>query len=215
RDLLSRIIYGARVTLMVGAIALVTGTVVGTGLGFLAGYYGGIVDEIITRIVDAWMGLPFILVALVISVAMGAGLVTIVVLLGLMSWSPFVRQVRGLVLSLRTRDYVLLAKVAGASTPRIFLIHLLPGVSNVVIVIASLRVSSLILAEALLSFLGAGIPPPTPSWGNMIAEGRDYLRLAWWIAVFPGVFILLASAATAFFGDWIRDFTDPRLRQLN
>ncbi|MFH1140700.1 MAG: ABC transporter permease [Chloroflexota bacterium] len=213
RDLLSRLIHGARVSMTVAVIALSSGIVIGTTLGMLAGYYGRFVDELVTRTVDVWMGIPFILVALVISLAMGASLLTIAILLAMMSWSPFVRQVRGLVLSLRTREYVLSAKVSGGSTAHIFLVHLLPGVSNIVIVIASFRVASLILAEALLSFLGAGIPPPTPSWGNMIADGREYLRDAWWIAVFPGVCIVLTTSAFAFLGDWIRDFTDPRLRQ--
>ncbi len=213
RDMVSRLIYGARVSMMVAGIALGAGLVIGTTLGLMAGWYGGVVDELVTRSVDIWMGLPFILVALVLSMALGPGLATIALLLAMMSWSPFVRQVRGLVLSLRSRDYVLVSKVAGASTFHIFKTHLLPGVSNIVIVVATMRVSNLILSEALLSFLGAGIPSPTPSWGNMIADGRDFLRDAWWIAVFPGVCIALTSCAFAFFGDWLRDFTDPRLRQ--
>jgi peptide/nickel transport system permease protein len=214
RDVLSRVIYGARVSLIVAAIALATGITIGTGLGFMAGYYGGIVDEIITRTVDVWMGVPFILVALVLSMALGPSLQTMIILLAILAWTPFVRQVRGEVLSLRERDYVALARIAGASTWRLFLKHILPGVTNTILVLATFRVANLILTEAFLSFLGAGIPPPTPTWGNMISEGRDYLQDAWWISVFPGIAILLTASSLSFLGDWIRDFTDPMLRQL-
>ncbi len=214
RDLLSRIIYGARVSLTVAAVSLLSGTVIATFLAITAGYFGGVVDEIISRIVDIWLGLPFIMVALILYLALGGSLATIAILLVLLAWTGGYRNVRAEVLSLKTRDYVLMAKVVGASTRWIFLKHLLPGVLNTVIVLATLRVSSLILAEAFLSFLGAGIPPPTPSWGNMIAEGRSYLRDAWWISVFPGIALILTSAALSFLGDWIRDFTDPRLRHI-
>lgn len=214
RDLLSRMIYGARVSLMVAGISLGSGLVIGTGLGLVAGYYGGLTDELVTRIVDVWTGMPFILVALVIVVVLGSSVSTIAVVLVLIGWSPFVRQIRAEILTLRTRDYVLAARVSGASPWRILFRHLLPGVLGLVLVIASFRVSSLILAEAFLSFLGAGIPPPTPSWGSMIAEGRKFLRDAWWIAVFPGIAILLTTMSMSFIGDWVRDFVDPRLRQL-
>jgi peptide/nickel transport system permease protein len=214
RDLLTRLMYGARVSLLVASVALVSGTIIGTGLGLIAGYAGGLVDEIITRIVDIWLGLPFILVALAVSVVIGASLGTMVGLLALLAWSPFVRNVRGEVLSLRERDYVQLARVAGASTLRILIRHILPGVINTVLVLASLRAGQLVLTEAFLSFLGAGIPPPTPTWGGMIADGRDYLRNAWWVAFLPGVAIFLIVMSLNFLGDWIRDWLDPRLRQL-
>ncbi len=213
RDVLSRLIFGARVSMMVAAVSLVSGVLIGTALGLLAGWFGGIVDEMITRLVDVWMGMPFILVALVISLALGSGLRTIILLLALLAWTPFVRQVRAEVLTLKSREYVLAAQVSGASTLRIMVVHLLPGVMNTIIVIATFRIASLILVEAFLSFLGAGIPPPTPAWGNMIAEGRNFLQDAWWLSFFPGVAILLTAASLSFLGDWIRDFTDPRLRQ--
>lgn len=213
RDVLSRLIFGARVSMMVAAVSLVSGVLIGTALGLLAGWFGGIIDEMITRLVDVWMGMPFILVALVISLALGSGLKTIILLLALLAWTPFVRQVRAEVLTLKSREYVLAAQVSGASTLRIMVVHLLPGVMNTIIVIATFRIASLILVEAFLSFLGAGIPPPTPAWGNMIAEGRNFLQDAWWLSFFPGVAILLTAASLSFLGDWIRDFTDPRLRQ--
>ena len=214
RDLLSRLIYGARISLMVMAIALVTGTIIGTALGLIAGYFGGLVDEVIMRLVDVFLGLPFVLVAMAVAVVMGASITTMIVMLVLLTWSGFVRNVRGEVLTLRERDYVALARVAGASLPRILVMHILPGVINTVLVIATLRSGQLILAEAFLSFVGAGIPPPTPTWGAMIADGRNYLRDAWWISFFPGLAIFFTVMALNFMGDWLRDKLDPRLRQL-
>ena len=214
RDLLSRLIYGARISLMVMAVALITGTIVGTALGLIAGYFGGLIDEVIMRLVDIFLGIPFVLMAMAVAVVMGASLTTMMVMLALLTWSGFVRNVRGEVLSLRERDYVALAKIADASLPRILVIHILPGVVNTVVVIATLRSGQLILAEAFLSFIGAGIPPPTPTWGAMIADGRNYLRDAWWISFFPGLAIFLTVMALNFLGDWLRDKLDPRLRQL-
>ena len=214
RDIFSRVAHGSRVSLMVAAIALVTGTVVGTLLGLLAGYFGGILDEIIMRIVDIWFAFPFLMIALLIAAVVGQGISTIMGLLALLVWSSYVRYVRAEVLTLRERDYVSLARVAGASTTRILLKHLLPGVTNTVVVVATLRAGQLVLAEASLSFLGAGIPPPTPTLGSMIADGRDYLRDAWWISVYPGITIFLMVMSLNFLGDWLRDRIDPRLRQL-
>ncbi len=214
RDLLSRVIYGARISLQVTAISLGSGLLVGVTMGLIAGYFGGFIDEVLMRITDLWLGLPFILVAIVVVITLGQTLIILYALLALLSWTPFVRNVRGEVLSLKTRDYVALAKVAGASTFRILLWHLLPGVINTVIVIATLRVGQLILTEATLSFLGAGIPPPTPAWGAMVADGRGYLNDAWWVAFFPGACIFLVVMSLNFLGDWLRDRFDPRLRQL-
>ncbi len=214
RDLLSRLIHGARVSLIVVAIALSSGLLVGVSMGLVAGWFGGIIDELIMRITDIWLGLPFILVAIVIVIAIGQTFLILIGLLALLSWTPFVRNVRGEVLSLKTRDYVSLARVAGASTFRIMIWHLLPGVINTVIVIATLRVGQLILTEAILSFLGAGIPPPTPAWGAMVNDGRAYVQDAWWISFFSGVCIFLVVMSLNFLGDWMRDRFDPRLRQL-
>ena len=214
RDMASRLVHGARVSVMVMTVALVSGTLVGTSLGLVSGYFGGLTDEVILRIVDMWLGLPFVLVALTLAVVLGPSMTTMMTLLALMTWAGFVRNVRAEVLSLKSRDYVSLASVAGASTVRILVWHLLPGVINTVLVLASLRCGQLILTEAFLSYIGAGIPPPTPTWGSMIADGREYLRQAWWVAIFPGIAIFLAVMSLNFLGDWLRDRLDPRLRQV-
>ena len=215
RGLLSRIIFGARVSLTLAAVAIVIGTVVGTALGLTAGYFGGIVDELIMRITDIATAIPYLLLALIIVVVFGQKFYVIVGVLALASWPGIVRLVRGQALQLKTLDYVAPAKVAGAATPRILIKHILPGVTNTLVVATTLHVGSIILAEAILSFLGAGVPPPTPSWGSMISDGRDYLGSAWWVAFFPGIAIALTVLAFNFIGDWLRDRWDPKLRQIS
>ena len=214
RDVLSRVIHGARVSLSVMAVALSAGMLIGCGLGLLAGYAGGIVDEIIMRILDIWMGFPFLLLALVAAIIFGASYSTIMVLMILVAWVSFPRNVRADVLVLKESGYVALARISGASTARILARHIMPGTIGTITVISSLSVGNLILYEATLSFLGAGIPAPTPSWGNMVAEGRDYLQTAWWTSVIPGTALFLTVTSLNFFGDWLRDRLDPRLRQL-
>ena len=214
RDVLSRVIHGARISLIVVSVSLSTGLFIGTTLGLIAGYAGGMVDEIIMRLVDVWLALPFILIALVAVVVFGASLGLVIVLLALFTWASFVRYVRAEVLSLKERDYVALAKVSGASTTRIILRHILPGVMNTIIVITTLRVGQLILTEATLSFIGAGIPSPTPAWGVIVAEGRSYVTIAWWISLLPGLAIFMVVMSLNFLGDWMRDRLDPRLRQI-
>lgn len=213
RDLLSRIIYGSRISLMVAAIVLTFGAIGGTLLGLISGWFGGQVDEIAMRFVDFTYATPFILVALVVVIVLGQSLAVIIALLVIFSWNSFARQVRGETLKLKTEAYVDMARIAGASTPHILWRHLLPGVVNTVLVLVSLRVGSLILTEATLSFLGVGVPPPTPAWGLMVSDGRDYIDTAWWVTVFPGAAILLTVLAFNFLGDWLRDHFDPRLRQ--
>lgn len=215
RGLLSRIIFGARVSLTLAAVAIVIGTVVGTALGLTAGYFGGIVDELIMRLTDIATAIPYLLLALIIVVVFGQKFYVIVGVLALASWPGIVRLVRGQTLQIKTLDYVALAKVAGASTPRIMIKHILPGVTNTLVVATTLQVGSIILAEAILSFLGAGVPPPTPSWGSMISDGRNYLGSAWWVAFFPGIAIVLTVLAFNFIGDWLRDRWDPKLRQIS
>jgi peptide/nickel transport system permease protein len=214
RDVLSRIIFGARISMIVVGISLASGMLVGISLGLISGWFGGILDEIIARTVDIWLALPFLLVALVVVVVLGQSLIVMIGVLAMVAWVPFVRNVRAEVLSLKERDYVALAKVSGASVPRILKTHIMPNVLNTIVVIATLNVGSLILTEATLSFLGAGIPSPTPAWGLMVAEGRDYLTTAWWVSVFPGIAIFLTVMSLNFLGDWIRDRLDPRLRQI-
>ena len=215
RDVFSRIVHGARVSLIVTSVALSSGLVIGTALGLISGYFGGNVDEFIMRLVDIWFSLPFLLLAMVAVIIFGASLGLVVILLALMAWSAFVRNIRAEVLTLKEHDYVAIARVAGASNLWIIWRHMMPGVINTVLVIATLRVGQLILAEASLSFLGAGIPGPTPAWGVMIADGREYVQVAWWSTTFPGVAIFLVVLALNFLGDWMRDRFDPNLRQLD
>ena len=213
RDVFSRIVYGTRVSLTVAGIVLVGGAVGGTALGLISGWFGGQTDEILMRVVDFMMATPFILVALVLVIVFGPSVELIIILLIVFSWDSFSRQIRGETLQLKTRDYIAAAQISGASTYRILFKHLLPGVVNTVLVIMSLRVGNLIITESILSYLGVGIPPPTPAWGLMVAEGRDYLNTAWWISLFPGLAILFTVLAFNFLGDWMRDRFDPRLRQ--
>ena len=215
RDVLSRVIFGSRISLMVAAIVLSGGAIGGTLLGLVSGWFGGQVDEVAMRFVDFTYAVPFILVALVVVIVLGQSLEVIIILLVIFSWSGFARQVRGETLRLKAEAYVDLAKIAGASTTRILWRHLLPGVFNTVMVLVSLSVGSLILTESVLSFLGVGIPPPTPAWGIMVADGRSYVDTAWWVSMFPGVAILLTVLAFNFLGDWMRDYFDPRLRQVS
>ena len=222
RDILSRIVHGARISLIVAAVTLGLGGTTGTILGLLAGWYGKWIDEIIMRIVDIALAIPLVLVALVMVVSVGQSFPSelggqtglIILVLASFFWVRFARLIRGEVLQLKTLDYVALAKVAGASTPRILFIHIFPGVINTLIVLATLQVGFVILVESTLSFLGAGVPPPTPAWGSMVAEGRDFLAGAWWISTMPGLAILLTVMSLNLFGDWLRDTLDPRLRQL-
>ena len=220
RDEFSRIVYGARISLTVMGIAVTTGFVVGVTLGLVSGYFGGWTDEVIQRVVDIWNALPFLLIALVVVIVSHkrewqvSQTTLVMALLALLSWSNFVKNIRAEALTLREREYVYYARVAGASHFKIIFKHLLPGVVNTAIVIATLSTGGLMLAEAALSFLGAGIPPPTPAWGVMVAEGREYVATAWWLVVIPGIAIFLVVMSLNFTGDWLRDRLDPRLRQL-
>ena len=214
RDILSRLVHGARVELMVATISLFAGAILGTVIGVVAGYFGGIIDEILMRLVDIWFSIPFLLFALVVSIAFEPTLRVVLILLAILAWSVFVRNIRAEVLVIKTTDYVSAARVAGASTLRLMIHHLFPGIVNTMMVIASLRVGQLILAESSLSFLGAGIPAPTPAWGVMVSDGRNYLDSAWWVSTFPGIAILLTVMSFNFLGDWLRDRLDPRLRQI-
>ena len=215
RDIFSRIIHGARISIFVAGIALLSGGIFGTTIGLISGYLGGWVDEVLMRIVDIKYSLPLILIALALALVLGPSLKLLLGLLAFLVWGGFARQVRGEVLLLKQLDYVSMAKVSGASTFRVLYKHIFPGVLNTVVVVATLQVGSVILAEASLSFLGAGVPPPTPTWGAMIASGRMYIDDAWWDCLVPGLAILLTVLALTLLGDWLRDRIDPRLRQLD
>ncbi len=214
RDILSRIIFGTRISLMVAATVLAAGAFVGTVLGVTAGYFGGIVDEILMRMVDFTYAVPFILVALVAAVIWDPSLQLVIILLAIFTWPPFARQVRVETLQLKAMDYVAMARVSGASGMRIAFKHILPGIVPTVMVMASLQVGALVITESVLSFLGVGIPAPDPSWGSMVSQGRNYVATAWWISFFPGVAIFLIVFSMNFLGDWLRDTLDPKLRQL-
>ncbi len=216
RDVLSRIIHGARVSLKVTGYALLTGIIIGTAMGVLGGYYGGWVDEVLMRTVDVWNALPFLLVAIIVALTLGATETTVIILIAMIAWPPFVRQVRADVLRIRGMDYVNAARIMGASNLRLMLRHIVPGTVSTILVVATLRVGGLILAESTLSFLGVGIPDPIPTWGKMVDEGYDFLiNGVWWSSFFPGLAIFLLVMSLNFFGDWLRDRLDPRLRQLD
>ena len=215
RDMLTRTIHGARISLILALVTLGIGGAVGIAVGLLAGWYGRWVDEVIMRFADVMLALPLILVALVFVVTVGQSFSVIVAVLALWIWPRFARMVRAESLKLRGMEYVSSALVSGASGPRIMAKHLFPGVMNTVIVLATLQVGIVIVLESILSFLGAGVPPPTPAWGSMVADGRDRIATAWWISTIPGLAITLTVLALNLFGDWLRDAFDPTLRQAD
>jgi peptide/nickel transport system permease protein len=215
RDVLSRLIYGARVSLIVGLMGTLVAGSIGTAMGILAGYVGGWVDQIIMRVTDAWLALPAIVFAIFLAAMVGPSMWNIIVILGAVYWTRYARVIRGEVLTLREREFVKLAEIAGASTGRVIKRHILPNVMNTATVLASLTVGVVIIAEASLSFLGVGVPPPQPAWGLMLSEARPTLMAGqWWLTVFPGACILLIVLATQLFGDWLRVRLDPQLRNL-
>jgi len=214
RDILSRLIYGARISLLVALLALTAGGGVGLVVGIVAGYLGGVIESILMRLVDAAFAFPAILFALLLAVTLGQGLGTLVIAISLLLWASFARVIRGEVLALKQRDFVALAKVRGCSEPRIMLTHILPNVLNTFMVLVTLNIGVVVIAEASLSFLGAGIPPPTPTWGLMVSEGRGRIGDAWWVSLIPGLAITALVLSVNVCGDWLRDRLDPRLRQL-
>jgi len=215
RDVLSRLIYGARVSLVVGVTGTIVAGGIGATMGILSGYLGGWVDQAIMRIVDAWLALPGLVFAIFLATMVGPSMWNIVIILGLVYWTRYARVIRGEVLSLREREFVKLAEIAGASRVRVILRHILPNVMNSVMVLASLTIGVVIIAEASLSFLGVGVPAPQPAWGSMLADGRSMLMVGdWWLTVFPGLAILLVVLATQLLGDWLRVRLDPQSRNL-
>ena len=214
KDILSRLIYGARTSAFISMFALGAGVVVGTALGLISGYAGKWVDTIIMRIADATMGFPSILLAMIIVAILGTGLMPIVVAVAVSTWPRIARMIRGEVLSVKDADFVTLSKIAGVSPAVIVWRHVFPNVLNTLMVITSLSVAGVILTEASLSFLGLGLPPGDPAWGIMVSEGRQSLIRMWWISLFPGLVITTVVMAFNFFGDWLRDTLDPKLRRV-
>jgi peptide/nickel transport system permease protein len=214
RDILSRIIHGSRVSLSISLIVIFITAFIGTVLGIIAGYAGGRVDGFIMRVTDIALSFPGLLLALLLSVSIGPGYWTVVFALSILGWSGYARLIRGEAMRIRQSDFVAQARVSGASPARIMIRHLFPNVINSLIVLMTLQVGMIILAEAALSFIGVGVPPPTASWGSMVNDGRTDIDTAWWISAFPGICIGLVVLSGNFLGDWIRDKLDPRLRQL-
>jgi peptide/nickel transport system permease protein len=215
RDVLSRLIFGARVSMVVGITAVFIAGTLGTLLGILSGYLGRWVDQVIMRVTDAWLALPALTFAIFLAAVTGPSEMNIIIILGAVYWTRYARVIRGEVLSLKERDFVRLAIVAGCSKRTIMLRHMLPNVINSAIVIATLMLGVVIISEASLSFLGVGVPPPKPAWGLMLADGKKGLMAGyWWLTVFPCTCIVLMVLSANLLGDWLRVKFDPQLRQL-
>jgi peptide/nickel transport system permease protein len=212
RDVYSRLVYGAQISLTISVLAALLGAAVGVAAGLVAGYIGGRVDAVIMRVVDLNLAFPLILLALSVVALLGASLKNLVIVMAITTWMIYARVVRGLSLTLRERDFVQAARALGAHDARIIARHILPNVFAPIMVIWTLEVARVILMESALSFLGLGVPPPTPTWGRMLAEGRDYLTVAGWISIFPGLAIMATVLGINFLGDGLRDLLDPRLR---
>jgi peptide/nickel transport system permease protein len=215
RDILSRLIYGARVSMVVGFTAVIVAGVIGTGLGIVSGYLGGWVDQVIMRVTDTWLALPALTFAIFLAAIVGPSEMNIVIILGAVYWTRYARVIRGEVLSLKEREFVKLAIVAGCSKRTIMTRHILPNVLNSAIVLGTLMLGVVIVTEAALSFLGVGVPPPKPAWGLMLSDGKRGMMVGyWWLTVLPGTCIMLMVLSANLLGDWLRDKLDPQLRQL-
>ncbi|MGG4480568.1 ABC transporter permease [Paenibacillus illinoisensis] len=210
RDMWSRIVYGARVSLIVGMGAVIVSGVIGAILGLLSGFYGKWLDAVIMRVGDAFMAIPTILFMLVVMAIVGPGITTLIFVIGVTNWVPFTRIVRSEVLSIKERDFVQAARSIGAKNGRLILKHILPNILSSFIVICGMNVGTTIIMEASLSFLGLGIKPPDVSWGGMLSDGRQYVATSWWVATFPGLAITFTVLGVIFLGDWLRDVLDPR-----
>lgn len=209
RDVLARVIVGGEISLKVGVYSALGAVVIGIIMGLVSGYYGGFLDMIVMRFADVQLALPFILLAITFIAVIGGGLTNMIILLIISQWVQYARLVRGSVLSLRDREYILAAKAIGVKDIRILFQHLLPNLIGPVIVLMTLNVANNILLESSLTFLGLGVDPVIPSWGGMLADGRTYLQTAWWVSVFPGLAILLTVLGLNLLGDWLRDALDP------
>jgi peptide/nickel transport system permease protein len=214
RDVFTRLIYGSRISLMVGLTTVAMSSVLGSGLGLLAGYYEGPFGAVLMRIADIQLAVPFLLLAIAVAAVLGVGLLNVILILGIAGWVSFGRLTRGQVLSIKQKDYVEAARAVGAGVPVTIVRHILPNVLTPIIVIATATVANNIVVEASLTFLGLGVQPDLPSWGNMLASSRDYLNVGWWMSVFPGLALTLTVLTVNLLGDWLRDYLDPTLRNL-
>jgi peptide/nickel transport system permease protein len=212
RDVLSRLLWGGRISLLVGAVSTSIAAVIGIGLGTVSGFYRGVLDEVIMRVADIQLSFPFLALAIAVVAVLGPGLGNVLILLSVSGWVLFARLIRGDVLTLREGEFIQAARVLGATDGRILLRHVLPNVLGAGVVVATFAFSQMVIAEASLSFLGLGVQPPTPTWGGMLNDARDYLEVAPWLATVPGVALLALVLAVNLFGDWLRDELDPRLR---
>jgi len=212
RDLFSRVLYGARVALFIGLCTVLLTAVIGGLLGLVAGFFEGWAGAVLMRLADVQLSFPFILLALTINAIVGLGLRNIIISLAAAGWVVYARVVRGEVLSVKQREYVQAAAALGMGRHRVLFRHVLPNVAPSIIIVASLQFSQFIVAEAAISFLGFGVQPPTPAWGSMLSEGRDFLYVAWWLAAFPGAALALTALGINLVGDWLRDILDPKFR---
>ena len=212
RDILSRIIAGTRVSVLVGIVSVLIAGTIGVVYGLLSGFVGGLLDTIFTQIVVAILSIPFIVLVVAISGVVGAGLVTLILILGLTNWVTYAWVIRGEVLKVREMEYVTAAYALGQSRRKVMFLHILPNVFSSAIVLAAMQVGVTILAESSLSFIGLGVKPPTVTWGLMLADGKTYINSAWWMTTFPGIAIAITVLGGVFLGDWLRDFLDPNVR---
>ena len=213
RDVLSRLIAGARISLLVGCLAVFFSGFIGTTVAITAGYLGGTVDAVLMRMTDAMLSMPYLLIGVALAGIMGPGLLNLVLVLAVLGWASYARVIRSEVLRVKTQDFIVLARITGCSTARILWKHILPNIVNTMIVLATLQLGITIILAASLSFLGMGVPAPTPEWGLMVAEGREFLSSSWWLATLPGLCILFTCLAANLMGDWLRLRLDPKYRQ--
>ncbi len=211
RDMLSRLLYGSRIALAVGFAGVLIAAVIGIVLGLVSGYFGGIVDTAIMRLVDTLISIPNVLLYLTVLGVFGPSFGILITVIGLVNWTTFARVVRAEVLSIKRREYVEASHASGQRTHLVLLRHILPNIGGPIIVVATLNLATVVILEASLSFLGLGVQPPTVTWGRMLADGRNYVATAWWLATFPGVFITMLCLSLILVGDWLRDALDPRL----
>lgn len=214
RDMLTRLIFGARASLIVVATTIALGAVLGVTIGIISGFFGGKLDVVLMRLTDAVLSLDVMILALMLTAAWRPSFINMLIPIAMVIWARWARVIRGEVLSLKERDFIALARIAGCSRLQIMVSHIVPNVLSTIMVLISLQVGWVIIVEAALSFVGAGTPPPTPSWGNMVADGREWITTAWWVSTLPGIAIGLVVLSFNLFGDWLRDTLDPKLRQV-